>query len=79
MLAGWVFNAGVIMQMACHGNIPAFYIGRFVSGLGIGGTTFVIPQYLSECAPAEARGGIVGCVSHWHPIWRFSDRSHVLV
>ncbi|KAF4966162.1 hypothetical protein FSARC_6121 [Fusarium sarcochroum] len=61
MLAGWVFNVGVVMQMACHGNIPAFYAGRFVSGLGIGGTTFVIPQYLSECAPAEARGGIVGC------------------
>jgi len=50
------------MQMACGGNIPVFYIGRFVSGLGIGGTTFVIPQFLSESAPAAARGGIVGCV-----------------
>ncbi|MBV5323392.1 MFS transporter [bacterium] len=60
--AGWVFNIGVVMQMACGGNIPVFYIGRFVSGLGIGGTTFVIPQFLSESAPAAARGGIVGCV-----------------
>ncbi|KAL4791206.1 general substrate transporter [Aspergillus venezuelensis] len=59
--AGCVFNLGVVMQVACHGNIPVFYVGRFVSGLGIGGTTFVIPQYLSECAPAAARGGIVGC------------------
>ncbi|GJN83287.1 hypothetical protein PLIIFM63780_006835 [Purpureocillium lilacinum] len=56
--AGWVFNIGVVMQMACGGNIPVFYIGRFVSGLGIGGTTFVIPQFLSESAPAVARGGI---------------------
>ncbi|KAL4910752.1 hypothetical protein BDW74DRAFT_164565 [Aspergillus multicolor] len=61
MAAGVVFNLGVVMQVACQGNIPAFYVGRLVSGLGIGGTTFVIPQYLSECAPAAARGGIVGC------------------
>ncbi|KAL4933947.1 sugar porter family MFS transporter [Aspergillus undulatus] len=56
--AGCVFNLGVVMQVACDGNIPVFYVGRLVSGLGIGGTTFVIPQYLSECAPAAARGGI---------------------
>ncbi|KAL4787203.1 general substrate transporter [Aspergillus varians] len=59
--AGCVFNIGVVLQVACHGNIPVFYVGRLVSGMGIGGTTFVIPQYLSECAPAAARGGIVGC------------------
>ncbi|KAL4920276.1 general substrate transporter [Aspergillus aurantiobrunneus] len=59
--ADCVFNVGVIMQVACQGKIPVFYVGRLVSGMGIGGTTFVIPQYLSECAPAAARGGIVGC------------------
>ncbi|KAM0417124.1 hypothetical protein ACHAPT_012900 [Fusarium lateritium] len=61
VISGCIFNAGVIIQMPCHGNIPAFYAGRFVSGRGIGGTTFIIPQYLSECAPTEARGGIVRC------------------
>ncbi|OJJ57440.1 hypothetical protein ASPSYDRAFT_69611 [Aspergillus sydowii CBS 593.65] len=61
MAAGCVFNVGVIIQVACHGNIPVFYVGRLISGFGIGGTTFVIPQYLSECAPAAARGGIIGC------------------
>lgn len=48
--------------MASLGNIPVFYVGRIVSGLGVGATTFAVPQYLSECAPASARGGIVGCV-----------------
>ncbi|KAL4875814.1 general substrate transporter [Aspergillus karnatakaensis] len=59
--AGCVFNIGVILQVSCHGNLPAFYVGRLISGMGIGGTSFVIPQYLSECAPAAARGGIIGC------------------
>ena len=62
MVAGTIFNIGVVIQMACHGNIPVFYVGRFISGLGVGGTTFIVPQYLSECAPAASRGGIVGCV-----------------
>lgn len=63
MAAAWVFNIGVVLQMVCQGNIPVFYVGRFISGLGVGGTTFVVPQYLSECAPSAARGGIIGCVS----------------
>lgn len=50
--------------MASLGNIPLFYVGRIISGLGVGATTFAVPQYLSECAPACARGGIVGCVRH---------------
>lgn len=69
MAAGCVFNLGVIVQVACHGNIPVFYVGRLISGFGIGGTTFVIPQYLSECAPASARGGIIGCVSSSHIVF----------
>ncbi|CAI7593367.1 unnamed protein product [Penicillium bialowiezense] len=56
-----IFNIGVIISMASMGNIPVFYVGRIVSGLGVGATTFAVPQYLSECAPASARGGIVGC------------------
>ncbi|KAK1146595.1 hypothetical protein N8T08_003025 [Aspergillus melleus] len=47
--------------MAYQGNIPVFYVSRIVSGLGVGASTFVVPQYLSECAPPAARGGIIGC------------------
>jgi MFS family permease len=63
--ASVIFNIGVILSMASLGNIPLFYVGRIISGLGVGATTFAVPQYLSECAPASARGGIVGCV--WRP------------
>lgn len=54
--AGWAFNIGVVIQVA----MPTFYVGRVISGLGIGGTSFVVPQYLSETAPPVARGGIIG-------------------
>ncbi|KAH8426371.1 sugar porter family MFS transporter [Aspergillus melleus] len=59
--ASFVFNVGVVLCMACQGNIPVFYVGRIASGLGVGASTFVVPQYLSECAPPAARGGIIGC------------------
>ncbi|KAJ5361156.1 hypothetical protein N7541_002000 [Penicillium brevicompactum] len=59
--ASIIFNIGVVLSMASMGNIPVFLVGRIVSGLGVGATTFAVPQYLSECAPASARGGIVGC------------------
>ncbi|RFU32248.1 hypothetical protein B7463_g4092, partial [Scytalidium lignicola] len=61
ILAGMVFNCGIIFQVACHGNVPAFYAGRIIAGLGVGGISFVVPQYLSECSPARARGAVVGC------------------
>lgn len=62
LASGALFNIGVVFQMACQGNIPLFYVGRFVTGLGIGGASFVIPQFLSECAPPASRGGIIGTV-----------------
>ncbi|KAL0943359.1 MFS quinate transporter, partial [Colletotrichum truncatum] len=59
--AAAIFNVGVVLQMAGGGNLPMFYVGRIISGIGVGGTTFAVPQYLAECAPPAARGGIVGC------------------
>ncbi|VUC30996.1 unnamed protein product [Clonostachys rosea] len=61
MVAAALLNIGVVLQMASGGKIGIFYAGRAISGLGIGGISFAVPQYLSECAPPEARGGIIGC------------------
>ncbi|OAA60352.1 quinate permease [Niveomyces insectorum RCEF 264] len=61
VLSAMVFNIGVIIQMVSRGNIGVFYFGRVISGLGVGGISFAVPQYLSECAPPEVRGGCVGC------------------
>jgi sugar porter (SP) family MFS transporter len=60
ILSGMIFNIGTIFQIVCNGNVGAFYAGRIVAGLGVGGISFVVPQYLSECSPAIARGAVVG-------------------
>ncbi|KAJ7757992.1 general substrate transporter [Mycena metata] len=38
-----------------HG-LPAFYVGRVVSGLGLGGSSVIISVFSSENAPKEIRG-----------------------
>lgn len=63
IVAGLIFNIGVILQIASGGHIPTFYVGRIFSGMGVGGSTFAVPQYLSENSPAIARGGLIGAVS----------------
>jgi len=60
--AGVLFNIGVILQISSHGHVPTFYVGRVFSGFGIGGSTFIVPQYLGECSPAIARGLLIGVV-----------------
>ncbi|KAF4465086.1 MFS quinate transporter, partial [Fusarium albosuccineum] len=57
--AGTVFNLGVTLQMI-GGSIGLFYAGRGLTGIGVGSSSVVIPQYIAECAPANIRGGLVG-------------------
>ncbi|KLU85935.1 MFS quinate transporter [Magnaporthiopsis poae ATCC 64411] len=55
-----VILIGVIMQAAALGNLPAIYIGRFVSGLGVGAASCINPVYVSENAPRAIRGLLTG-------------------
>lgn len=55
-----VILVGVIMQAAALGNLPAIYIGRFVSGLGVGAASCINPVYVSENAPRAIRGLLTG-------------------
>ncbi|KAJ3547356.1 hypothetical protein NM208_g1560 [Fusarium decemcellulare] len=57
--AGAIFNLGVTLQMI-GGSIGLFYAGRGLTGIGVGSSSVVIPQYIAECAPANIRGGLVG-------------------
>jgi sugar porter (SP) family MFS transporter len=41
-------------------NLPVFVIFRFLIGLAIGGSSVLAPVYISEIAPAERRGVLVG-------------------
>lgn len=51
-----IFILGVILQVIPSHSLVCFYIGRFVSGLGLGSGTAVVPAYNAEQAPKEIRG-----------------------
>ncbi|KAK1762617.1 general substrate transporter [Phialemonium atrogriseum] len=55
----WVFNLGVILQVAST-SLPLFLAGRFFAGFGVGLVSALIPLYQSETAPKWIRGAIVG-------------------
>lgn len=51
-----VFACGVILQVVPSHSLVCFYIGRIVSGLGLGAATAISPCYNAEMAPREIRG-----------------------
>ncbi|KAK8065007.1 MFS quinate transporter [Apiospora hydei] len=53
--------SGVIMQAAASGHLESMYIGRFISGLGVGCASVVNPIYVSENAPRAIRGLLTSC------------------
>ncbi|ORY49729.1 general substrate transporter [Leucosporidium creatinivorum] len=53
-----LFCIGVALQTGAT-SIPPFVVGRVFAGLGVGGTSCLVPMYQSECAPKHIRGGIV--------------------
>ncbi|KAJ5433641.1 uncharacterized protein N7458_012797 [Penicillium daleae] len=53
-----VFLVGVIIQ-ACAKNVDYILGGRFVTGLGVGILSMIVPLYNAELAPAELRGSLV--------------------
>lgn len=53
-------NSGVALQTGGK-TIPIFVIGRVFAGLGVGGTSCLVPMYQAECAPKSIRGGLVAC------------------
>ncbi|KAI8713861.1 hypothetical protein NCS52_01231900 [Fusarium sp. LHS14.1] len=60
LIATTVFMLGVVIQAtavkAGHDSILA---GRFITGMGVGSLSTIVPLYNSECAPPEVRGALV--------------------
>ncbi|KAH7110903.1 general substrate transporter [Dendryphion nanum] len=60
LIASAVFIIGVVIQVAAiaggHNEILA---GRFITGIGVGSLSMIVPLYNSECAPPEVRGALV--------------------
>ncbi|KAJ5930396.1 hypothetical protein N7466_005889, partial [Penicillium verhagenii] len=53
-----VFLLGVIVQ-ACAKNADYILGGRFVTGIGVGILSMIVPLYNAELAPPELRGSLV--------------------
>ncbi|KAJ5999596.1 hypothetical protein N7481_000005 [Penicillium waksmanii] len=53
-----VFLLGVIVQ-ACATGPSYIFGGRFVTGMGVGTLSMIVPLYNAELAPAELRGSLV--------------------
>lgn len=57
-----IFIVGVIIQVTAiagpgHNSILA---GRFITGMGVGSLSMIVPMYNAEIAPPEVRGALVG-------------------
>ena len=61
MICSAVFCMGVILEVIDTHSLPAFYVGRVICGLGVGGSATVIPIYMSEMSPKEIRGQLGSC------------------
>lgn len=53
-----IFSVGVALQTGGN-SLGAFAAGRVLAGLGVGGTSVLVPVYQAECAPRRIRGMIV--------------------
>ncbi|KAM0717104.1 hypothetical protein Q7P37_006956 [Cladosporium fusiforme] len=58
-----VFMVGVVVQataISAGGGHNSILGGRFVTGMGVGSLSMIVPMYNAECAPPEVRGAMVG-------------------
>ncbi|KAL2812569.1 general substrate transporter [Aspergillus cavernicola] len=58
VIACAIFTVGVIVQ-ACTLNKDYVLGGRFVTGVGVGAFSMLVPLYNAELAPPEVRGALV--------------------
>lgn len=63
-----LFIIGVIIQVIKTHSLAAWYIGRIIAGLGMGGQSVVIPMYSAEMTPKEIRGRC-GSFYQWLYAW----------
>ncbi|KAK2031941.1 hexose transporter [Colletotrichum zoysiae] len=60
LIATGVFILGVVVQItSISGGHESILGGRFITGMGVGSLSMIVPLYNSECAPPEVRGALV--------------------
>ncbi|KAJ5362542.1 hypothetical protein N7541_003386 [Penicillium brevicompactum] len=55
----FLFTVGAALQASAY-TIAQMAVGRFVVGLGVGSAAMIVPLYVAELAPAQARGRLIG-------------------
>jgi sugar porter (SP) family MFS transporter len=58
VLCSTIFVVGAIIQTINTRSFSAFLAARFIAGIGLGGSSVVVPMFSSEMAPKELRGQI---------------------
>lgn len=53
-----IFIFGALIQTINTHSVSAFYIGRILAGVGLGGSSVVVPMFSSEMVPKEIRGQV---------------------
>lgn len=57
-----VLIIGIIVQMTSpDGHWYQMVVGRWVTGLGVGGCSLLVPMYQGESAPRHVRGAMISC------------------
>ncbi|RSL51540.1 hypothetical protein CEP54_011362 [Fusarium duplospermum] len=60
LIATSIFMLGVVIQAtAVEAGHDSILAGRFITGMGVGSLSTIVPLYNSECAPPEVRGALV--------------------
>ena len=54
-----IYVVGIVIQIATIDKWYQYFIGRIISGLGVGGISVLSPTLISEVAPKELRGSLV--------------------
>lgn len=61
----WVFSfifiigAGIMLGANGERGLGLIYAGRVLAGIGVGGTSMIVPIYISEISPPAIRGRLV--------------------
>ncbi|KAI4726890.1 general substrate transporter [Aureobasidium sp. EXF-10728] len=58
VLCSTIFVIGAIIQTINTHSFSAFLAARFIAGIGLGGSSVVVPMFSSEMAPKQLRGQI---------------------
>ncbi|KAG0653457.1 hexose transporter hxt1, partial [Monosporozyma unispora] len=56
-----IYIVGIVIQIATINKWFQYFIGRIISGLGVGGIAVLSPMLIAEISPKHLRGTLVAC------------------